>query len=313
MIYAIVSQKGGVGKTSLVQNVGAELASRGDATLLVDFDSQANLTQGWGLDPGAERPTIYNALLSPAQTSRAIINLRPHLDLLPANLDLAGAELQFAGDFDRNGKLKAALKAVSTMYTYVLIDTPPTLSFLTSNALVAAQRVIVPLQCQYYALKALGPVFEIVSRAAQVNEGVHVYTIVPTMYDARNSLSGPVVEAARAQYGALVSRTMIPVNIRVADAPLHGLPVREHDPAATGTAAYKELVEEIFDGHENSQDGGGAFSRHACRVAGAARGCTTVAGSAHATGPARAQNVFDDRRPNRPRRKLRCSAWGGDQ
>ena len=249
MIYAIVSQKGGVGKTSLVQNVGAELASRGDATLLVDFDSQANLTQGWGLDPGAERPNIYNALLSPAQTSRAIINLRPHLDLLPANLDLAGAELQFAGDFDRNGKLKAALKAVSTMYTYVLIDTPPTLSFLTSNALVAAQRVIVPLQCQYYALKALGPVFEIVSRAAQVNEGVHVYTIVPTMYDARNSLSGPVVEAARAQYVVLVSRTMIPVNIRVADAPLHGLPVREHDPAATGTAAYKELVEEIFDGH----------------------------------------------------------------
>lgn len=248
MIYAIVSQKGGVGKTSLVQNLGAELAAAGRHTLLIDFDSQANLTQGWGLDPGEDRPTIYDALLSPERAKGAIVQLRPHLHLIPANLDLAGAELQFAGDFDRNGKLKAAIKGVSTMYTHVLIDTPPTLSFLTSNALIAAQRVIVPLQCQFYALKALGPVFTIVQRAAGVNEGLHVYTIVPTMYDGRNSLSEPVVASARAEYGDLVSQTVIPVNVRIADAPLAGLPVREHDPASSGAAAYKQLMEERFNG-----------------------------------------------------------------
>jgi chromosome partitioning protein len=246
MIYAIVSQKGGVGKTSLVQNVGAELAAAGRDTLLIDFDSQANLTQGWGLDPGEDRPTIYDALLNPARAAGAVISLRPRLDLIPANLDLAGAELQFAADFDRNGKLKAAIKGIVHRYTHVLIDTPPTLSFLTSNALIAAQRVIIPLQCQFYALKALAPVFDIVQRAAQVNEGLQVYTIVPTMYDSRNSLSGPVVDAARAEYADLVSRTVIPVNVRIADAPIHGLPVREHDELSTGASAYQQLVEELF-------------------------------------------------------------------
>lgn len=246
MIYAIISQKGGVGKTSLVQNLGAELAAAGYKTLLIDFDSQANLTQGWGLDPGEDRPTIYNALLSPTDAPQAIIPLRPHLDLIPANLDLAGAEMQFSGDFDRNGKLRAAIKGIVPMYTHVLIDTPPNLSFLTSNALVAAQRVIIPLQCQFYALKALQPVFNIVQRAAQVNEGLQVYTIVPTMYDSRNSLSGPVVDAARGQYGNLVSQTVIPVNVRIADAPIHGLPVREHDEQSTGAMAYRQLMEELF-------------------------------------------------------------------
>lgn len=250
MIFAVVSQKGGVGKTSMVQNLGAELAAAGKETLLIDCDSQANLTQGWGLDPGEERPTIYDALLRPATTDKAVVNLRPHLDLIPANLDLAGAELQFAGDFDRNGKLKAAIKSIVHRYTHVLIDTPPTLSFLTSNALVAAHRVIIPLQCQFYALKALQPVIDIVQRAAQVNEGLQVYTIVPTMYDGRNSLSQPVIEAARSQYGDLVSRTVIPVNVRIADAPIHGLPVREHDPASTGAIAYQQLAEELFsNGH----------------------------------------------------------------
>jgi chromosome partitioning protein len=250
MIYAVASQKGGVGKTSMVQNVGAELAAMGHDTLLIDFDAQANLTQGWGLDPGEDRPTIYDAMLHPENTLNTIVSLRPHLDLIPANLDLAGAELQFAGDFDRNSKLQAAIKDVVHRYTYVLIDTPPTLSFLTSNALVAAQRVITPLQCQFYALKAIQPVLDIVHRAARVNYGLHVYTIVPTMYDNRNSLSEPVVEAARVKYGALVSQTIIPVNIRIADAPIHGLPVREHDPASTGAVAYRKLAEELFiNGH----------------------------------------------------------------
>lgn len=246
MINAVISQKGGVGKTSLVQNVGAELAAAGHATLLVDYDPQSNLTTGWGLDPDEERPTVYDAMLDPNRAAGCVVNLRPHLDIMPSNLNLAGAELQFAGDFDRNGKLKAALSTVAGRYCYILIDTPPSLGFYVGNALVAAQRVIIPLQCQYYALKALQPVFDIVKRAQSVNTGLHVYAIVPTMYDARNSLSEPVVQAARNQYTQLVTRSIIPVNVRVADSPIHGLPVREHDPQSSGATAYAELTKELF-------------------------------------------------------------------
>lgn len=246
MIIAIVSQKGGVGKTSLVQNLGAELAQAGYSTLLCDYDPQSNLTTGWGLDPDTDRPTIYTAMLDPEQTAKCIVTLRPHLDLIPSDLNLAGAELQFAGDFDRNGKLKAALATVASRYKYILIDTPPSLGFYVGNALVAAERVIIPLQCQYYALKALHPVFDIVKRAQTVNHSLHVYAIVPTMYDARNSLSEPVVQAARDQYTKLVTRSMIPVNVRIADSPIHGLPVREHDAHSAGAKAYAELVKELF-------------------------------------------------------------------
>jgi len=249
MIISIISQKGGVGKTSLVQNVAAELAAHGYSTLIVDYDPQSNLTQGWGLDPDANRPTIYNAMLDPEQIDGSILSVRPQLDIIPANLDLAGAELQFAGDFDRNGKLKAALAPLATRYDFILIDTPPSLGFFVSNALIAAQQVIIPLQCQFYALKALGPVFNIVKRAQTVNAGLKVRAIVPTMYDARNSLSEPVVSAARAQYGQLVTRTMIPINVRVADAPIHGLPVREHDQNSSGAIAYGELAKELFNGN----------------------------------------------------------------
>lgn len=246
MLYAVVSQKGGVGKTSLVQNAGAELAQAGYTTLLIDFDPQSNLTTGWGLDPDVERPTIYDAMLDPNQVAGMVVNLRPNLDLIPSNLNLAGAELQFAGDFDRNGKLKAALSFLTDRYRYILIDTPPSLGFYVGNALVAAQRVIIPLQAQFYALKALAPVFDIVKRAQSVNPGLHVYAIIPTMYDGRNSLSEPVIQAARTQYPKLVTRTIIPVNVRVADAPIHGLPVGEHDSNSSGAVAYRELVKELF-------------------------------------------------------------------
>lgn len=250
MIYAVISQKGGVGKTSLVQNAGAEMAAAGMSTLLVDYDPQSNLTTGWGLDPDADRPTIYDAMLDPGKVTSCVVNLRANLDIIPSNLNLAGAELQFAGDFDRNGKLKAALAGVAGRYQFILIDTPPSLGFYVGNALVAAQRVIIPLQAQFYALKALQPVFDIVKRAQSVNPGLHVYAIVPTMYDARNSLSEPVVQAARDQYTKLVTKTQIPVNVRVADSPIHGLPVREHDPNSSGATAYAELTKELFYGQK---------------------------------------------------------------
>ena len=141
-IIATVSQKGGVGKTSLVQNVGAELAQAGRAVLLIDFDPQANLTTGWGLDPADERPTSYTAMLQPSDADQCIVSLRPQLGLIPANLDLAGAEREFAGDFDRNGKLKTVLQGIKGGYEFILIDCPPSLGFYTANALVAATEAL---------------------------------------------------------------------------------------------------------------------------------------------------------------------------
>ena len=147
-VIAVASQKGGVGKTSLTQNLGAELARSGHRVLVVDFDPQSNLTSGWGLDPAADRPTVYTAMLHPEQAPACVIHRRPNLDLLPANLDLAGAELQFMGAVDRNIKLQEALAPLRDGYEYVLIDGPPSLGFFTVNALVAADEVLIPLQCQ---------------------------------------------------------------------------------------------------------------------------------------------------------------------
>jgi chromosome partitioning protein len=173
--------------------------------------------------------------------------LRIRLDLLPSDLDLAGAERQFAGDFDRNDKLKAALRDVEGRYDIILIDCPPSLGFYTANALIAATEAVVPLQCQYYAYKMLDPVLELVAQARKANGRLTVSAIVPTMFDARNSLSEPVVTAARQRFGELVTQTVIPVNVRIADAPMHGIPVYEHDPKSSGAQAYQQLAKELID------------------------------------------------------------------
>lgn len=246
-IIAAVSQKGGVGKTSFVQNVGAELAQAGHQVLLIDFDPQANLTIGWGLDPADDRPTIYKAMLEPAQSQRCIVQIRAHLDLIPADLDLAGAERQFAGDFDRNDKLRDTLTSIQGRYQFILIDCPPSLGFYTANALIAATEAVIPLQCQFYAFKMLDPVLALIEQARKGNTQLKVSAIVPTMFDLRNSLSEPVVNAARERFGDLITRTIIPVNVRIADAPIHGLSVSEHDPKSTGANAYRKLAEELVN------------------------------------------------------------------
>ena len=200
-IIAIVSQKGGVGKTSLTQNLGAELALLGCRVLLVDFDPQSNLTTGWGIDPGEERPTSYTVMLESAQAKSAIINVRPNLDLIPANLDRSGAELQFINAIDRNYKLRKLLTPLASSYDYVLIDSPPSLGFFTINALVAATDIMIPLQCQAYAYKAVDQLFQIVEQVMEINEKLQLTAIVLTMYDVRNSLTMSVEEAARNRFG----------------------------------------------------------------------------------------------------------------
>ncbi len=245
-IAAIVSQKGGVGKTSLVQNLGAELAKFKQRVLLVDFDPQSNLTTGWGIDPASERPTIYDAMLSPAQVQNSIVQRAANLDLIPANLDLAGAERQFANDFDRNSKLKESLESIAANYDFVLIDSPPSLGFYTANALIAATEALVPLQCHAYAYKALDSLLALIDQAKKVNHALRLSAVVLTMHDVRNSLTVAVEEAARERFGSLVLKTVIPVNVRIADAPLHGISVGEHDARSKGAQAYKALAKEIL-------------------------------------------------------------------
>jgi len=245
-ILAIVSQKGGVGKTSLVQNLGAELANQGQRVLLIDFDPQSNLTTGWGLDPGQDRLTVYNTLLKPIMAAQAVLHMRAHLDLLPSSLDLAAAELQLVNSVDRNNKLKKAIRTIEKDYDFILIDGPPSLSFCTINALAAATEVIIPLQCESYAYKALDQLLPIIEEVSSINPGLKFGGVVLTMYDSRNSLTTSVEELARDRFKDKVFSTVIPRNIHVAKAPAAGEPVGEYDPNSKGAVAYQLLAEEVL-------------------------------------------------------------------
>lgn len=244
-IIAVVSQKGGVGKTSLVQNLGAELARQGQITLLVDLDPQSNLTTGWGIDPGADRPTIYEALVDPERTEESILELRPDLYIIPANLDLAGAEMAFVNSIDRNSRLRKALDTVSHYFDIILIDGPPSLGFFTVNALVAATEILIPLQVHPYAYKALDQLLEIVEQVREINQDVVLGGILLTMYDRRNSLTAAIEDAARQRFDGLVFKTVIPINVRVAEATLDGISVGEFEPSSSGAQAYRALAQEV--------------------------------------------------------------------
>lgn len=254
-IFAIVSQKGGVGKTSLTQNLGAELARAGQRVLVVDFDPQSNLTSGWGLDPGQDRPTVYTAMLRPDQAAACVIQHRPGLDILPANLDLAGAELQFAGAVDRNIKLQEALEPLLPSYDYVLIDGQPSLGFFTVNALAAANAALIPLQCQVYAYKAIDQLLNIIDQVRKLHPPLYIAGIVLTMYDVRNSLTLSVEKTARERFGDFVLRTQIPVNVRIAEAPIEGLSVGEYESDSRGALAYRQLAKEVLDRGKTTQAG----------------------------------------------------------
>lgn len=246
-IVAVVSQKGGVGKTSLVQNLGAALARSGRWTLLVDFDPQSNLTTGWGLDPGEDRLTVYDAMTDPESTAQCVTPLRDHLDLLPANLDLAGAELAFIQTVDRNYKLRKALAPVADAYDIILVDGPPSLGFFTVNALAAANEVIVPLQVHPYAYKAIDQLLSIVVQVQDINADLTLTGFVLTMYDRRNSLTGAIEDTVRQRFTDMVFKTAIPINVRIAEATLEGVSVREYEESSAGARAYAALAEEMIE------------------------------------------------------------------
>lgn len=246
-IVAIISHKGGTGKTSLVQNLAHELAQT-RRVLAVDLDPQSNLTIGSGFDLLEDRPTILQAMHAPQTTADTILQTASY-SLLPASLDLALADQQFAGHYDRNDKLRDALAQVEDRFDLILIDGPPNLGFFAFNALTAATQAIVPLQCQPYAFRALDGTLQLIDLVRKGNRRLHLQAVVLTMYDRRVTLTGSVEAAARERFGDLVPQTVIPVNVSVAEATLDGVPVAVYDPRSAGAAAYRSLAKELFHGN----------------------------------------------------------------
>lgn len=247
-VIAIANQKGGVGKTTTAVNLAASLAAAEKRTLLVDFDPQGNATSGVGVDPNNIDQTVYHALLGSSAAEEVLV-MTPleQLALLPANPDLIGAEVELISAIARENKLKAALQAIAEEFDYVLIDCPPSLGLLTINALTAANQVLIPLQCEYYAMEGLSQLVNTIRLIQrELNPGLEILGILLTMFDARNNLSHQVSDEIRQHFSAQVFETVIPRNVRLSEAPSHGLPALLYDISSRGATAYLDLAREII-------------------------------------------------------------------
>jgi len=249
-ILAIVNQKGGVGKTTTSINLAASLASAGigKRVLLVDLDPQGNTTMGSGVDKRLLDRTIYQILLGEQSASEVRLSTKPgKYDLLPANQELAGAEVEMVALERRESRLKEALLAIQADYDFILIDCPPALNLLTLNGLSAAHAVIIPMQCEYYALEGLSDLVNTIKRVrTNLNPLIRIEGLLRTMFDPRNLLAQQVSDQLKQHFGNKVYQTIIPRNIRLAEAPGFGLPVLYHDRQSRGARAYLELANEIL-------------------------------------------------------------------
>ena len=248
-IIAVTNQKGGVGKTTSAINVAAALATADRRVLLVDGDPQGNATSGLGLTVPADVPSLYDVLLGESSAQQAIrraVHL-PKLDVLPATPDLAGAEVELVNELARESKLRKALEPERGNYDYILIDCPPSLGLLTINMLAAADSIIIPLQCEYFALEGLSQLIRTVDMVKEnLNAGLSVGGVLLTMYDSRLNLSRQVADDAREHFGDLVFQTVIPRNIRLAEAPSYGKPILLYDIASVGASSYLAVAKELM-------------------------------------------------------------------
>ncbi|MBL0142169.1 MAG: ParA family protein [Betaproteobacteria bacterium] len=246
--YVIANQKGGVGKTSVAVNLSASLAHYGRRVLLVDLDPQGNATTGSGVDKSALERSVYGLLLGECGVSDATVRVEGGYDVVGSNRELAGAEVELIAVERREYRLREALAPVLADYDYVVIDCPPALNMLTVNGFTAADAVIIPMQCEYYALEGLSDLVGTLRKVKQnLNPGIEIEALVRTMYDPRSTLTVQVSDELKRHYGAKVFDTVIPRNIRIAEAPSFGKPVLLHDPASRGASAHLAFARELLE------------------------------------------------------------------
>ena len=247
-IISVANQKGGVGKTTTTVNLGACLAQDGKKVLLIDSDAQGNATSGLGVRKPDVKQDIYDVLVNEVSIKETIIKTsRENLSIVPATLQLAGAEIELTSMMARESRLKSALAEVSDEYDFILVDCPPSLGHLTINAFAASDAILIPVQCEYYALEGLSQLLNTVRLVQKhFNPGLEIEGVLLTMYDARTNLGAEVVEEVRRYFQEKVYDTIIPRNVRLSEAPSHGKPIIDYDPRSKGAEVYQALAKEVL-------------------------------------------------------------------
>ncbi|NLW01673.1 MAG: ParA family protein [Clostridiaceae bacterium] len=251
-IIAVANQKGGVGKTTTAVNLSACLAVNNKKVLLIDIDPQGNTTSGLGFDKNTVGKSIYDMVINEVKIEDIIVPTKiENLMLCPSNINLAGAEVELVSVISRETRLKVALEDIRNNYDFIMIDCPPSLGLLTVNALTAADTILVPIQCEYYALEGLSQLMNTVKIVQRhLNRNLSVEGVVLTMFDARTNLSIQVVDEVKKYFGNKVYRTIIPRNVRLSEAPSYGLPIIQYDPKSKGAECYMDLAEEVIESSE---------------------------------------------------------------
>ena len=252
-IIAIANQKGGVGKTTTSINLSACLAAKGKKVLVIDIDPQGNTTSGYGIEKNELENTIYELMLGDCSIEDCIIkNVIKNVSILPSNVNLAGAEIELIGMDEKEYILSNAMENIKNNYDFIIIDCPPSLNLLTINAMTTAKSVLVPIQCEYYALEGLAQLMHTIDLVHdRLNEDLVIEGVVFTMYDARTNLSLQVVENVKDNLQQMIYKTIIPRNVRLAEAPSHGLPINLYDSRSTGAESYRMLAEEVMAWPDN--------------------------------------------------------------